>query len=832
MKKELCLILLTVLFLAHARAQAPHQIPGNYSGASILQELKSLQNTQRVLYLAAHPDDENTRLIAWLENSQKVRTAYLSLTRGSGGQNLIGPELGAALGVLRTQELLQARKIDGGEQYFTRAVDFGYSKTARETFDFWDKKEVLRDVVKVIREFKPDIIITRFPADARAGHGHHTASAILAQEAFDLAASADAFPEQLSELDTWQCRRIYWNHSTWWNQDLDSIAQADPSYIKVEVGEFVPALGMSCNEIASHSRTQHKSQGFGVSVARGSQYEYLRLLKGEASESLFGGISPGWKRFGWPEGDRNLKSIIAEFDLNQPAKSVPALLELWETSGKIENLERKEEFRRKLYRILQHSLGLYAELRAPAKFSVQGEEQALELSLIQRAGPELHLNRTVIGGKAENWSRALPLNEEITVQLRAAPLDASSQPYWLARPFNYLYQVADYHLVGQPENHPALAVELHFDFPGQVGGLVMNVPAYYKTTDRVQGDVYEPVLITHPVIANPETENLIFVDREWQKVKVNFHFRSQETALIEVKAEGWEVEPQTLRFEPRSSPDMQQAVIKVRPEKALPGSEELTFELKTKPAGFTNINLFQRQEIDYPHVEKRVLFKPAQVQATFIDLKKKEGKIGYIPGAGDKVKEAIELMGYEVELLDADAIRGSDLSQYRTIVAGIRAYNTQDWLPEVQQRLMQYVENGGTYLVQYNTRSYDLNLQKIGPFPFKISRKRVTEEDAAVRFHQPGHPILNEPNKITQPDFDHWVQERGLYFADDWSDKYATPLAWHDEGEDDLLGGLLIADYGKGAFIYTGISFFRELPAGVPGAYRLMANLISYKPEP
>lgn len=791
--------------------------------ATLLHRLEKLRNTSRVLYLAAHPDDENTRMISWLENDLHMRTAYLSLTRGDGGQNLIGTELGAELGVLRTQELMQARSIDGGEQFFTRAVDFGYSKTAAETFRQWDKDQVLADVVWVIRRFQPDLIITRFPPDERAGHGHHTASAMLALEAFDLAADPKAYPEQLKYVNPWQVKRLFWNHSTWWRQNLDSIAATDDRYTIVDVGSYDPLLGVSCNELASFSRSQHKSQGFGVSISRGTSKEYLQLLKGEkVNKHLNDGIKQGWSRYGWEEGDQLLKDLIDNFDPFDPSTSVVSMMTIYGESKAINDDEVRLWFQSELSDLIALSLGLHAELVCPEEFVSKAGSQKFELQVINRGNAPVAftgLSHSDQGYYAPEGDVLLPPNEVKSIEFTLNLPEEISQPYWLEAEYDKMFQVADQQLIGLPENPPSPLISLGFEVNGEK--LAMRPKVVHKFTDRVDGEIARPVVISPAVVANLSASNLVFTSDEAQSVDLEFRVLDETNHTITFKAEGWEITPSEIVI-PADARGWQNQSISIARSGKKPASELVVMLDGTQALSLT--------EIDYPHIEKRVIFSPARLKLVNLDLKIEGDRVGYIEGAGDMVAEGLRQMGYQVDILGKDDILNRDLSVYQAIVAGIRAYNTQEWLPEVQEKLMQYVEAGGNYIVQYNTASRDLRSGDFGPYPFSLSRERVTEEDAAVNFLLPDHKVLNEPNKLTKADFDNWVQERGLYFAGEWDEAYETPLAWHDEGEPDRAGGLIITGKGSGSFIYTGISFFRELPAGVPGAYRLLANLISYQP--
>lgn len=800
---------------------------GSNTSSETLHEIKKLKNPTRVLYLAAHPDDENTRLISWLVNEVGAETAYLSLTRGDGGQNLIGKELSAQLGVLRTQELMQAREIDGGRQFFSRAVDFGYSKTSKETLEKWGEQEVLSDVVWVIRKFRPDVIITRFPPDSRGGHGHHTASAELGIKAFDLAADETAFPDQLEYVDTWQPRRIYWNASTWWNRGLDSIAQNNPDYVVVDVGGYNALLGMSNNELASLSRTQHKSQGFGVSVSRGSQKEYLQYLAGErAVEGLFDGIDQSWERYNFKEGTPMLNKIISNYDPVAPYKSVEGLLKLREESKAISDEQQRKEFQQKIDRILSEVLGIHAEVLAQNEFLLENSNQDFQLEMINRSPLQVELEKLSIGGQNKELSAQLKPNEEYQEKIKVEIENTGlSQPYWLTGKYENLYPVEDQQLVGKPENDPTLSATVFLTIntgakKSDPYELELEVPVTYKFSDRVEGEIIHNTFVVPAVTMTPDKGQMLFLNDEAKELELKFNFRTENEITVELVAPGFEVQPSTLTLSP-SGEMMATAQVRVKP---LADSQNATLDFMLEGKSLQSL-----ERINYSHIDERIVLTSASVELKKINLKKKGTYVGYIPGAGDEVAEAIAQMGYEIVILNEKMIRSQDLSELKAIVAGIRAYNTQDWLPGVKSQLMEYVQNGGNYIVQYNTASRDLLSNDIGPKPFEISRERVTEEDAQVNFLLPENPLLNKPNKISETDFEGWVQERGLYFAGEWDEAYLTPLGWHDQGEPERKGGLLLMNYGKGAFMYTGISFFRELPAGVPGAYRLLANILSYR---
>lgn len=826
MRKRLSLILMFGVLASTAQDQ---------SAAHILHKIQQLQNPLRVLYLAAHPDDENTRMIAWMANDIGAQTAYLSLTRGDGGQNLIGTELGAQLGVLRTQELMQARAIDGGYQFFSRAVDFGYSKNADETFEQWNRDQVLSDVVRVIRSYKPQIIITRFPPDKRAGHGHHTASAVLALEAFEMAAEADQYPEQ--GLEPWQVSRIFWNHSAWWEPNIDSLAANDPSYYVMDVGTYLPELGLSCNELASYSRSQHKSQGFGVSVARGSQKEYLKLMKGEPGETIFSGLPLSWQQAGYEEIQTELAQIEASFDPRQPYASSQALLNLL---GKISASDPNlVQIRTSIKDLIADCLGLKIEVLSKEEYVTAGSKIALEYRVIQRSPLKVVVQNIA---KDAHYSlsddqiflRGMTENELFRADFKMdLPNTASSQPYWLEESYDAMFQVADASQIGAPENRASLTIPIKVALEDQ--GFYLPVPVRFKFSDRVEGEIERPMMVVPKLTVAARISKLFFLSDEAQNIELDFRaFKTGEHTVV-LDTEGWKIEPAefTLNFE--KADEVLAKSISIEPRMgAAPASLSLSLKQPSEDGAEEDYRISPLRklvEIDYPHIDKRMILEDPAIRLIPMNLSIRGNRVAYIVGAGDKVPEGLSQMGYSVDILDENALREADLSVYQAIVLGIRAYNTQSWLFNRKVQLEQYAAAGGNVIVQYNTRSRSFQGSDMAPYPFTLSRERVTEEDAKVRFALPNHPILNEPNELILEDFDNWVQERGLYFASEWDEAYQAPLAWHDEGELDRLGGLIIANHGQGSFMYTGISFFRELPAGVPGAYRLLANMISYQHE-
>ena len=789
------------------------------SSSEILLELKKLGFLGNVLYLAAHPDDENTRLIAWLENEKLARTAYLSLTRGDGGQNLIGTEIGAAMGILRTQELLEARKIDGGEQFFSRAVDFGYSKTAKETFEIWNKRAILSDVVWIIRKYQPDVIITRFPPDERAGHGHHIASAILAETAFELAASDTAFADQLQHVEPWQTKRLLYNASTWWNKDLDKLAKNNDDYITVDIGEYNGILGLSYSEIAAESRSQHKSQGFGAAKTRGSQTEYLKHTAGEkANGDLFAGINTSWAKYpGGKKIEKKLNSIIENFDAQQPSLLVPAMVDLYKM---IEGLDQDPQTQKRLNdlkHIIKASLGIHAESIVTKPTFVTGDQIQGEFIIVKRTDVPIHLNLD----KQDVNDFTLPFNENLSFPFTSQAIDSISQPYWLKAGYFGIFTVEDQQKIGLPENNTVYGIPYTLTIEGV--DFDFYAPVQYKWTDRVSGENYRDVVVKPKVTVSIPEPVYVFADGSAQKISVavQIHKGNFEGSIIPQLAEGWKIEPHEIDLKVTESAEQIHEFTITPPDIA--STCELTFVVVSDGDSTS----YSQQIIEYPHIRTQVFFPTATTKLVKMDIQRNKSKIGYIMGSGDEVPQGLEQIGYEVEFIEASTLGAIELSAYDAIIVGIRAYNTEKGLINGNVYLLDYVEKGGNLIVQYNTNR-DLLIEDIGPYPFRISRERVTEEDAEVTFLEPKSRMLNEPNKIGKKDFTDWVQERGLYFADEWDSNYSPILAWSDEGEPSRKGAILVGDFGEGHFIYTGISFFRQLPAGVPGAFRLLTNMIEY----
>lgn len=802
------------------------------SSADILQEIKKLNVVSNVLYVAAHPDDENTRLIAWLENEKLARTAYLSLTRGDGGQNLVGSEKGDAMGVLRTQELLEARKIDGAKQFFSRAVDFGYSKTADETLEIWDRNAVLADVVYTIRKFRPDVIVTRFPPDERAGHGHHTASAILAEEAFNIAGDETKFPEQLEFVDTWQAKRILWNTSVWWDRQLPEKAAEADDYVKINIGDYNEIIGLSYSEIASDSRSQHKSQGFGSARARGNQLEYLKHTAGnKATTDLFEGINTTWSRIeGSEKVQEKLNQIIADYDLSKPSKSVDELVSLYKLIQDLEETFYSQEKLESLSKVIKAAAGIFVEFLAeeynyPAfqEIPVNGKavfivrtDVPVEIKSVEPPIDSTYQDITL----KENEESSFPFSHTIAIH--------PSNPYWLDRsPDDRSIGMSNMDELitswtaqyGMPENVPKVA----FNYVLNIAGVDVTFTQAidYKWTDRVDGELHRDLIVSPEITATPAEKVFLFTKEEAQSIDVLIEANKDriKNSIKLIAPEGWQVEPEQIDFELSFKGQQKSVSFSLIPPKVA-SVGEISFQ-------FDKMRASAVQRVDYPHIKPQIMFPWARAKVVKMDLNKSVQKLGYVIGSGDEVAENLSQIGFEVESFDASELAIKDLSKYDAILVGIRAYNTEEAMVNGNNILNEYIKNGGNVIVQYNTNR-GLKAENIGPYPFQLSRNRVTKEEAVPTFLKPNHDLLNKPNKLNLSDFDGWVQERGLYFAGEWDNNFEAIIAWNDPGESPHEGSVLIAKYGEGHFIYTGISFFRQLPAGVPGAYRLLTNMISY----
>jgi LmbE family N-acetylglucosaminyl deacetylase len=800
-------------------------------------QLKKLTMLGNVLYVGAHPDDENTAVLAALSLERGLRTAYLSLTRGDGGQNLLGSEQGEMLGIIRTQELLEARALDNAEQYFTRAIDFGFCKSAEEAIRFWGRDQIVADIVWVIRNFQPDVIITRFPSQG-SSHGHHIASAILAEEAFAAASDPHRFPEQLKWVAPWQAKRLVWNRYDWGGQSIPEAEKAVST--KLQVGGFNPLLGLSYTEIAGLSRSMHKSQGMGASQFRGISTNYFKHLAGDpAGQDLMDGIGITWMRV--PGGEKVgalLEEALQQFRPNKPSAVVPLLRQAYTQLLALKPDARLLKKKAELEALIQGCGGLWLEAISRESTLTPGNQVTLSLAAINRSGIPAHWKSVLshwsqiapAGGTGLETAVGKPLLWDTPVsQSVSLPIPARqpyTEPYWLVEhPGQFLFTVKDQSLIGLAELPFPLTLEYQISFDGQV--VSFPVPILHRWVDSIEGERYRNPVISPEVSVSLKEPNLIFTNGAPKKMAVSLNSNMEKTTgtLALGLPPGWKSTPSSFPFVLTSKGQTADLGFLISPDaSAKDGSFSAIATIDSRKIGVGT------QYIDYRHITPQMALVRAEGLLRRITLTKNGQNLGYIMGSGDPIPEALRQIGYRVTLLSDEEIAGGDLNSYDTILAGIRAYNTRPVLKSAQPKLMDYVKNGGTLVVQYQTT--DSRLGSVGPYPFRISRERVSVEDAPLRFLNERHPLLNAPNRISPRDFEGWVQERGLYFADQWDPRYETLLSCNDPGEPAQAGGILYVRYGQGVYIYTGYSWFRQLPAGVPGAYRLFVNLISAKGQP
>ena len=781
-------------------------------------QLLQLRETKRVLYVAAHPDDENTRMIAYLANGEHAEVGYLSLTRGDGGQNLIGKELGIELGQIRTQELIKARSVDGGQQFFTRALDFGYSKDPTETLQNWDKEKVLADVVWAIRSFQPDIIITRFNTTPGITHGHHTTSAILANEAFALSGDPKAYPDQLTHVKPWQAKRIFFNA---YNFRGEFEPEPGKRYYAMEVGGYDPLLGKTYHQLAADSRTMHKSQGFGSTAGAGSAKDFLEQVGGDSYvSSPFDGINSRWDAVsGGLEVKAKIDQLLETFSLRETEKNLPSLLEIRAAMLRLDSgsFWVKEKLK-KVENLIFQSLGVKIEYVATKEFGYPGEKIQTELLLVNPSQESIsevsfQLYGTNYGGKDAkgNEGTRLPLAFEID------PQESNSQPYWLQEPLDgALFSISDQQKIGLPFELN-FAGNLSFSLGSQK--FQVTVPLVYKYNDPIDGEVKQPFTFVPEVTLLPSKELVFLVDGADPTIEVLVNFQNQ---LLDGNLDFKGLSPNQFKLvgvEDLPAQKQRKYTVTFLPQKN--GKQVITARFTTSDG-----KIFDQvtQRISYKHIPNLTYFSPAEVQLIQEDWNVSGGKVGYIVGAGDEVPEVLSALGYQVSFLEEDNMELDELKQYQAIVVGIRAYNTQEALASKQQVLLEYMKLGGNVILQYNT-SIPLVTSQLGPYPFEIGRDRVAVEGSPVDADWESS-LLSSPNRIQQKDFEGWVQERGLYFASKVDERYQSPLTLQDPGEAPTKGALITAKVGAGTYTYTGLSFFRQLPAGVLGAIKLVINLI------
>lgn len=825
-------ILFTFLSLIFCFTTLFAQQPKKPNTSEIYESITKLNFLGSVLYVAAHPDDENTRLISYMANHVKARTAYLSVTRGDGGQNLIGPEIRELLGVIRTQELLAARRIDGGEQRFTRANNFGYSKSSDETLEIWDKNEVLSDVVWAIRKFKPDIIINRFNDDAtRGNHGHHTTSAILSMEAFDLAGDKNQFKDQLNLTSTWQPKRLFFNTTWWFYGSEENFEKTDKSkMLNFDVGVYYPHKGLSNNELASMASSQHLCQGFGRLTQRGSQTEYVEFLKGDFPEdetNIFSGIDTSWNRVagGQVIGDI-LYEVEKNFDFSNPSASIPKLVDAYKLLINIKDEHWKSIKTKELKEIIEACAGLYLEASANTPNASRGSEIVLNIEALNRSEVDFELLSYSISSNPNPIEKNTILqpneNQNFKDTITIANNLKNTTPYWLKDKGTLgMYKVDERKLIGLPETPRNVTVDFNFKINGEPITISKDVVHRYSKPDK--GELYRPFEIIPQASASITNKVIIFENDQQKEISVVVKAGKDnlEGFVSMAYPKDWNVFPEKQKVSIAHNGETQTFVFTVIP----PNNQS---EGLLSPMVHVGDEIYTKEliEIDYSHIPFQTVLLPSESKIVRLDIKKKGENIGYIEGAGDTVPESLRQIGYNVITIKPEDITPEHLSKFDAVVVGIRAYNVVDELNFKQKHLLDFVEKGGNMIVQYNTASR-LTVDELAPYELKLSRDRVTDENAEVRIINSEHELLNYPNKITAKDFEGWTQERGLYFPGEWASDFTPLLSMNDKGETPKDGSLLVAKFGKGHYIYTGLSFFREFPEGVSGAYRLFANMLS-----
>ncbi len=823
--------ILTLIILFFSLPAIIAQQPKKPNASEIYESITKLNFLGSVLYIAAHPDDENTRLISYMSNHVKARTGYLAITRGDGGQNLIGSEIRELLGVIRTQELLAARRIDGGEQFFTRANDFGYSKHPDETLDIWNKEEVLSDVVWAIRKFKPDVIINRFNhTSAGKTHGHHTSSALLSMEAFDLTNKKSAYPTQLELVSLWQAKRLFFNTHWWFYGSREKFEKVDKSnMISFDIGVYYPSKGLSNNEVASIASSQHLSQGFGRLSTRGSEKEYVEFLKGDFPEdknNIFSGIDTSWNRVKGGQAIGNiLYDIEKNFNFKDPSVHIPELINAYKLIQTIENEHWKNIKTKEIKTIIEACAGLYLEASANTSNASNGN-LVLNIEALNRSNASLKLVSYEFSTNSEKniENKILTPNTKLIIKdtISLSNNLKYTAPYWLENKGTLgMYKVTNQQLIGLPETPRSLSVNFNLNIDNTPITFTKNVIYRYSKPDK--GELYKPFEII-PEASVKIAQKVIIFENDKQKeipIIIKAGKDNMEGFVSMCYPEGWNVYPDKQRVSIAVKGQEQTVVFTVIPPK---------FQSEGYISPIINSDgkeyIKELVEIDYNHIPFQTVLLPSESKIVRLDIQKRGENIGYIEGAGDVVPESLRQIGYSVVKLKPEDITTESLSRFDAIVVGIRAYNIIEDLNFKQQLLFDFVKQGGNMIVQYNT-SRGIKVDNIAPYDLKLSRDRVTNENAEVRFLNPKHELLNFPNKITKTDFEGWTQERGLYFPSEWSSEFTPLLSMNDKGETPKDGSLLVAKYGKGHYIYTGLSFFREFPAGVSGAYRLFANMLS-----
>ena len=813
------------------------QAPVQWNSGEIYHALEKFNTFGSVLYVGAHPDDENTRLITYFANHERAQTAYLSLTRGGGGQNLIGPELKTTLGIIRSHELLQARSIDGGQQFFTRALDFGYCKHPDEALDTWGHDEILRDVVRNIRRFKPDLIVNRFNHRTPGStHGHHTASALLSIEAYNKANDPNYDAESAAQYGIWQPKRLFFNTSWWFYGSQEAFDAADKTnLLEIPVGQYYAPLGASTGELAARSRSMHKSQGFGSLSSREQETEYLELILGDLPKDKsnpFEGVSRDWQRMGINKDHfiaQSLKDIIENFDFKSPEKHVLELLKVLEELKTLPQNPWKNQKIESLTQIIAQCLGLYVSAESSRSYVTPKDEVMAKVEVTNRSQKTLLLNR-VYSDQLYFFENTQPQSinplASLYIESLEAPLNSVdlSTPYWLKNEATSgRFNVSNANLIGAAFGPESVSVRLDFSLEGHE--FTVKTPLRYKYRDRVQGEVFDPFVVLPALTLSSSEAVMVFNDQKSKSLNITLTAQSdaQKGSLSLQHPDHWRVEPKYIDFEIPKAGSQINLSFDVYPPKETQSGQLI-------PLAQIGDQFYSKSllEIQYPHIPKITVLEQAQTQVLKMTVSRTTQRIGYIQGAGDEVNKGLEQLGYEVIPIIPEGLNPEQLKDLDALVIGIRAFNTSQALVARMEMINEYVAQGGLLLIQYQTTS-GLLTKQMGPIPFDLGRDRVTDQEAPMTFLDAKHPIFNEPNAMSTEDFEDWVQERGLYFAQSWGPEFTPLIGMNDPGEAQTKGGLILGHYGKGTVIYTGISFFRQIPEGVAGAYKFLANLLSYR---
>jgi LmbE family N-acetylglucosaminyl deacetylase len=846
-------LILTVAFLLAIpiRALSGLDVPEDRGAMGLSQALKRLDVIGSVLHTGAHPDDENSALVAWVARGQGARTAYLSATRGEGGVNLLGGELFEALGVIRTEELYGARRLDHAQQFFTPNYEFGFSKSADDTFTKWPHDQILGDFVRVIRYFRPEIIISRFTGTPRDGHGHHQVAGIITQEAFKAAADPSRFPEYGKP---WQAKKLYLNAGGGPNDQ-----NAPPTGLPINVGEFDEALGRTYSQIASEGRSIHRSQGQGGAQDAGPRQTRIQLVQKTVNVAddapLFSGVL--YKLPDLAQVDPSLASGLNDLEtritairqlvnLQRPSDIVldlaSALTVLRQLEAKTSNehaqflLSQKEDDFNEALRL---AAGLTFDVITSDDTVVPGQEFNLTVS-VTNGGPYSFAGTRVSTELPQGWTLtadgttgSLQPGQRFDQKYKVkVATDATfTQPYWLQRPrqgdrFGWPNVPAG----TLPFDERLLTTKAELDYQGTT--ISLKKPAEFRRVDRMLGEQRTALKVV-PALSVGVSPDIAIVPLKGSRQKeFTVTVENQDPTPINgevrlVLPTGWSASPQSraVSFTQQGEKTSSQFTVSVPPT-----AGDFTVKAVVQSGGreFTSGYTI----IAYPHIETRHIYAPAESKVEVVDVATTITSVGYVEGTGDAIPDALRQLGINVTILSPKDIATADLSKFPTIVLGVRAYAVRDDLRAYNKRLMEYVSNGGTLVVQYN-RANEIGNAQIAPYPVTLENvnqnnsERVTHEDAPVKILDPSSSILNVPNKITDKDFDGWVDERGTFFLRSWDPRYSTPLETADPGEPERPGGLVVGKYGKGTYIYTGYSFFRELPAGVKGAYRLFSNIVS-----